>query len=269
MPPIRNIDLLRGVYPLLGYLEWPYLHDSRTDIRTSCLKGRTARRNLTSPPSVLMSLFKWILCAIALVAASPAAYSRAIPNGWSLHRRADPNTLVPLKFKLAQSNIHNLDAYLLDIADPSSPNYGKHWTPSQVAQTFRPSQATIDAVHAWLLTEHGLEPHRIVLTESGGTLRVDATAAEAERILGAEYNVYQHAASGRERVGCHEGYALPEHVSKHVDFVSPTVHFGASRVSGVGSSLKKRGKGPVSIVGHEGGAQGTPIAVSVDSGDGR
>ena len=214
-----------------------------------------------------MSLFKWILCAIAVAAASLPAHSRAIPNGWSLHRRADPNTLVPLKFKLAQSNIHNLDAYLLDISDPSSPNYGKHWTPSQVAQTFRPSQATIDAVHTWLLTEHSIEPHRIMLTESGGTLRVDVTAVEAERILGAEYNVYQHAASGRERVGCHEGYALPEHVSKHVDFVSPTVHFGASRMSGVGSPLEKRVKSAVSFAGHEGGIPKTPINVSVDSGE--
>ena len=73
-----------------------------------------------------------------------------VPHGWGLRRRADADTVLPLKISLRQSNLANLDAYLLDIADPDSPRYGQHWTPARVADTFRPSTAAVDAVREWL-----------------------------------------------------------------------------------------------------------------------
>ena len=39
------------------------------------------------------------------------------------------------------------------------------------------------------------------------------------------------AESGGERVACHGGYHLPEHVAPHVKVVTPTVHFGNVRMS--------------------------------------
>ncbi|KAI1796844.1 subtilisin-like protein [Ganoderma leucocontextum] len=172
---------------------------------------------------------------VALIAASSlpsgAVYQRSVPQGWSLHRRADPDALLPLKFSLIQSNIHNLDAYLLDVADPHSSNYGKHWSPAKVADNFRPSPAAVDAVHTWLAVGNGISLDDIQLSRNGDALHVNVTVAEAERILGAEYNVYRHGETGVERVGCHQGYTLPDHVSKHVDIVWPTVHFGNSAIS--------------------------------------
>ncbi|KAJ8481461.1 hypothetical protein ONZ51_g5989 [Trametes cubensis] len=164
-----------------------------------------------------------------------------VPTGWTLHKRADPDATLPLSIALVQSNLHNLDDYLLDVADPESPNYGKLWTPEMVAETFRPSKESVDVVHSWLSTD-GVHPNRIQLSDNGAFVRVNVSVTEAERLLGTEYYVYEHS-DGTIRYGCQHGYHLPEHVSRHVDFVTPTLHFGtftASYIQPGRSALSKR-----------------------------
>ncbi|RDX57216.1 subtilisin-like protein [Lentinus brumalis] len=196
-----------------------------------------------------MAFSRLLFCLASFIACAVAA-PRAVPEGWSLHRRADPDAVLPLKFTLAQSNLHNLDAYLLDVADPRSPNYGKHWTPAKVAETFRPSKETVDTVHSWLVEEAGIDTHKIRLSQKGDVVHLDLTVAEAESLLGAEYFVYRHGEDGKEHVGCHQGYTLPERVSKHIDFVWPTTHLGST-------SLLRRDAG-VSTVPGFGRVSGAP-----------
>lgn len=167
-------------------------------------------------------------------------HRRSLPSGWSLHRRADPDATLPLSIALVQSNIHKLEDYLLDIADPESPNYGKHWTPAQVRDKFRPSQESVDLVHAWLATD-GVHPDRVQLSHDGTYLRVNVTISEVERLLSTQYYVYQHD-DGSEGVACEHGYHLPEHVSRHVDLVRPTIQIRAATAPGV-SFQKRSGKG--------------------------
>ncbi|KAJ7440062.1 subtilisin-like protein [Mycena galericulata] len=196
-----------------------------------------------------------LLVALVAIVASVAAVPQSVPAGWSLHRRADPDALIPLKFSLAQSNLEKLETFLLDIADPQSPNYGQHWSPAQVKETFRPSTETVETVHAWLTNDAGIHADKIKLSSSGEILQLNVTVAEAERLLQAEYYVYSDDKDGSVRVGCHDGYTLPEHVSKHVDFVWPTVHFGGPR------SLSSRSESisPSSYFGRESGASTIPI----------
>ena len=179
------------------------------------------------------------------------------PRGWSLQRRADPDRTIPLSFALAESNVHNLEAYLLDIADPASPNYGKHWTPARVAETFRPSSDAVDTVREWLTGEGGVDPARIRLSKDGGYLDLHVTVAEAESMLGTEYYEYEHK-DGTRHIACKDSYHLPEHVAKHVDTVWPTVHFDVvplSRRSDVetvpGRSLAQGARSPMGLLKTE------------------
>ncbi|KAI0833489.1 subtilisin-like protein [Trametes gibbosa] len=146
-----------------------------------------------------------------------------LPPRWSLHRRADPDTTLPLSIALKQSNIDQLDDYLLDVADPHSPNYGQWWTPSRVVQTFRPSTQSRNAVRMWLEGD-GIDAARVRMSRDQSYMLVNVSVAEAERLLATKYYVYQHE-DGSEDVGCHHGYHLPEHVREHVDLVTPTLHF--------------------------------------------
>ncbi|KAM5532597.1 hypothetical protein V8D89_013723 [Ganoderma adspersum] len=165
------------------------------------------------------------LTAIALADLS------SVPAGWTLHRRAAPDTNVLVRISLVQSNLHNLDDYLLDVADPQSPNYGRHWTPQQVLDTFRPRQDSVDVVTSWLSSELGLDSHSLGLSPGRDVINLNTTAAEAERIFDTEYNVYRSHDDGSEHIGCHEEHSFPPHVSEHVDFVWPTLMRGTRRLA--------------------------------------
>ena len=165
---------------------------------------------------------------------------RSLPIGWTPVKRADPGLVLPLSIGLVQSNLDNLEGYLMDIADPDSPNYSNHWTPAAVADTFRPSEASVDAVRAWLIAEGNIEAGRVALSRSGGWMNANVTVEEAERLLGTEYFVYEHAEGGMPHVACAGAYHLPAHVAPHVDIVTPTLHFDVKAVRHGASDLQSR-----------------------------
>lgn len=121
------------------------------------------------------------------------------PPGWSLARRYDAASTIPLRFALKQRNIQNIGDYLYDVSHPKSPNYGKHWTAGDVARTFAPGDETINTVRSWLVAS-GIGEERIVLGRTKGWIQVNVTVEEAEQLMNTEYNVYTHA-SGKEHVG--------------------------------------------------------------------
>ncbi|KAF8888934.1 peptidase S8/S53 domain-containing protein [Gymnopilus junonius] len=154
----------------------------------------------------------------------------ALPSGWNVGRRFDADEVLPLRFGLRQSNLNKLEDWLLEVSHPESSKYGNHWTAGQVADAFAPSQASIDTVHSWLASQ-GVDKSRLRISPTRGWIMVNATVREAERLLKTEYNVYEHA-EGDQHIGC-ESYHLPEHVSPHVELVTPSLHFD--------TILKKRG----------------------------
>ncbi|KAJ7463327.1 subtilisin-like protein [Mycena latifolia] len=161
-----------------------------------------------------------------------------IPDGWSHHSRYPADAALPLRIGLVQPNLDAIDTLLNEVSQPDSPSYGKHWTAQQVAEKFAPSAETVDAVVDWLV-DSGIEKERMRVTGSRIWIELNSTVAEAEKLLNAEYNVYEHS-SGKKHVGeslflflsrippCTE-YHVPEHVQRHVDLITPTVHFTASR----------------------------------------
>ncbi|KAJ6564007.1 subtilisin-like protein [Mycena capillaripes] len=198
-----------------------------------------------------------LLIALAFIVARATAALRPVPAGWSLHRRADPDALIPLKLSLTGSNIDKLESILMDIADPRSPNYGKHWSPAQVKETFRPSQETVETLSAWLLAYGaGVHADAIELSASGDILQANMTVSAAETLLQAEFYIYSDDMDASVlRVGCHGGYTLPPHIAKHVDFVWPTIHFGGPK----SLSLRDGAVYPSSSFGSERGAPTIPI----------
>lgn len=127
-----------------------------------------------------------------------------IPAGWTRTQKLDSSASVPLRFALAQSNIENIEALLYDVSHPDSPNYGNHWSASQIAAKFAPSTESIDTVRSWLI-ESGVEPHRMKLSPTKGWLEVASTVEEAENLLLAEYHVYDHE-TGTKHIGQSRGH---------------------------------------------------------------
>ncbi len=139
-----------------------------------------------------------------------------------------------MRIALTQSNLDRADEFLMDVSHPASPNYGKHWSAKQIAETFAPSQDTVNSVLSWL-AEHGISGGRVKQSQSLNWLHADVTVSEAEDLLNTQYFEYKHRTTGQAHVACEE-YSLPEDIEQHIDFVTPTVHFDAK----VGNPKKRR-----------------------------
>lgn len=112
--------------------------------------------------------------------------------------------------------------------------YGKHLSKAETDALVAPHPKSIHAVDSWL-DSHDIPPEVISRTGDWVTLRV--TVAQAERMLGAKYNVYHHPASS-ERVVRTMSYSLPRDLHSHVDVVAPTTYFGTLRSMRVTSFLQ-------------------------------
>lgn len=216
-----------------------------------------------------------LLALLLTVASAPSANSRTVvhesrshvPRGWNAVRRADPGLVLPFRIGLAQPNIENIEAFLLDVSHPSSPNYGKHWTPGRVAETFRPSRESVDTVNAWLVDAGGLDPARVSLSAGGAWLQANLTVEEAERLLETEYHVYQFEDDeARTHVACHEKYHIPEDVARHVEIVTPTLHFDVKPKSKPIQLEKRDAPSGESVNAHAVGQPGFGVSFPKTSG---
>lgn len=70
---------------------------------------------------------------------------------WTKLGRVRPEAVLPVRIALAQNNLDNGHDYLMDVSDPHSPNYGKHWTADEVIEAFRPNDADVEVVRDWLV----------------------------------------------------------------------------------------------------------------------
>ncbi|KAF2217659.1 hypothetical protein CERZMDRAFT_108334 [Cercospora zeae-maydis SCOH1-5] len=147
-------------------------------------------------------------------------------HDWSRIERRYAAFTIPLRIALAQANLDQAEDWLLQTSHPASSKYGQHWSPQDVAAAFAPRDGTAQAVIDWL-SSAGIAPERIQQSRSWGWLHVDATIDEAERLLQTEYHVYEHQSTGQLHVAC-EQYSIPADLRRHVDFITPTVHFDTS-----------------------------------------
>ena len=87
------------------------------------------------------------------------------------------------------------------------------------------SEQDIRTVRNWL-SEFGIARNRVKLSQGMNWLYVNTTILEAEKLMRTEYFMFEHTMTRTRQVACHS-YHLPAHISKLVDFITPTVHFDA------------------------------------------
>lgn len=185
----------------------------------------------------LSAAIMWILRLLSLfvllghgVLGSPTARHilherRSLNDQWKRQQKLPSDTFMPMRIGLAQQNLHRVGEILNQVSHPDSPEYGKHWTAEQLADTFGSSQETVNAVKEWL-GENDIPASR-VSHHRNNWLEVNVTAQEAEQLLHAEYFVHENVHDGREKAACDE-YYIPKALQGHIDFITPTVHFDSN-----------------------------------------
>ena len=92
--------------------------------------------------------------AVAVPSSAPSLHEERdlsriyIHNGES--KRVDSNAILPIRIALAQSNLDKGYDYLMQVSDPHSKDFGKHWTLEEIHDHFAPSEETKEAVKVWL-----------------------------------------------------------------------------------------------------------------------
>ena len=133
--------------------------------------------------------------------------------------RVDPDSIIPVRIGLKQSNLESGYERLMEVSHPSSKTYGKHLSAAQVHDLFAPTEETVTAVKEWLIFA-GVDANSITGYENKGWLAIDMPAWQAEDLLSTEY--YEHDSKDGVRIGSDE-YSLPASVSPHVDYIKPGV----------------------------------------------
>ncbi|KAI9700937.1 MAG: hypothetical protein M1820_006582 [Bogoriella megaspora] len=174
--------------------------------------------------SSLLSLF--LLVTACLSASIPYNYVlhekreyHPIHSRWAKRSRLPSDARMPVRVGLRQNNLEKGHDYLMDVSDPASPNYAKHWTSQEVANAFAPSKDTINAVFDWI-TSSGISPTRVAVSANKGWISFEATVQEAESLFQTQYHQYEHVTSKHKTYACEE-YHVPRSVQAHVDYVTP------------------------------------------------
>ncbi|PVH73292.1 subtilisin-like protein [Cadophora sp. DSE1049] len=140
---------------------------------------------------------------------------------WAKRDRVPPHKLLPMRIGLAQSDLDVGYEHLMEVSNPASPNFGKHWTSEEVIDAFRPSDETERAVREWL-TDSGIPAARISHSENKGWFAFYTTAKEAEDLLFTEYHEYEDTKTGGILPACDQ-YHIPAHIRQHIDYITPGI----------------------------------------------
>ncbi|EED85603.1 predicted protein, partial [Postia placenta Mad-698-R] len=126
-----------------------------------------------------------------------------------------------LRVALVQNNIAGLIDALYDVSSPSSPNYGKWLSKTEVEAHVAPKQHSVAAVNSWL-SAHGL--NATALSPAGDWLRIEVPVAKANDMLAANFSVFSFTATGSTTVRA-LSYSVPSDLAEHIDLIHPTTAY--------------------------------------------
>ena len=105
--------------------------------------------------------------------------------------------------------------------------YGQHLSKEDVAALIAPHPDSVELVEAWLLA-HGLDTSSTQRSHSGDFITVRVSVAQAEKMLGTQYQMFRHGKSD-DYVIRTMNYSLPSVLHEHVAVVAPTTYFGTMK----------------------------------------
>ncbi|KAJ4496106.1 subtilisin-like protein [Lentinula edodes] len=147
----------------------------------------------------------------------------AVPKGYSPVDIADFNSMIQMRISLTMGNRTGLEDALSKASDPESESYGKWLTREDVQYYAAPSRDALHSVRTWLSSNNiTIAPDST--TVSGDWIKFNVSVGTANSMLNAQYNVYEHTASGKQSVRTLE-YSVPDELQEHIRAIHPTTSF--------------------------------------------
>lgn len=166
-----------------------------------------------------MKLFLFLLYAInSSVAANLLRQESSLdPGQWNQGLEADANHLLRVSIALTQQNTDLGVKTLLRISDPTSPDYGRHLSPKEVARMFAPRPNAIPEVMDWLEAS-GVNQSQVTLSYGGDRLFLDLSVQEAALLLDTTFYHQIHQETGQEQINCPH-YHIPNSLAESIDHI--------------------------------------------------
>ncbi|KAH9013551.1 subtilisin-like protein [Lactarius pseudohatsudake] len=182
--------------------------------------------------SVLATLSAALLCGLATPLASRWDGMKvkhawdAVPKNWQSLGHPPNQTTINLHLALKSHREDAMVEALYEVSDPQHSRYGAHLSKEQVAEVVAPHPDTLEIVSSWL-GHYNIPSSSISMTLGGNWLRVvGVSVSQANRILGASYQLYQHVETN-DTVLRTISYSLPEVLHGHIQTIVPTTYFGS------------------------------------------
>jgi len=173
----------------------------------------------------------------------------AVPPNWETLGHPPAGTTIDLHLALKSHHENALIDALYEVSNPRSPKYvlsntrprtiyspvpllrcryGAHLSKEQVAQLVAPHPDTLELINSWL--EHHDVPSSSISTTHGGSwlTLTGVPVSQANKLLGASYQLYRHAGTNDTTILRTIGYALPAVLHTHVQTVVPTTYFAST-----------------------------------------
>ncbi len=157
--------------------------------------SRKTQRGLAITASMALLLSAGATGAFAQQNLSTRHVRDAVANGQApfvQHLQSDQTLHIVLGLPLR--NQDRLNAFLENLYNPASPNYGQYLTGAQFTEMFGPTQADYDAVLRFAqengFVVSGVAPNRLIV-------EADASVASIEKAFHVSMNVYQHPTENR------------------------------------------------------------------------
>jgi len=113
----------------------------------------------------------------------------AVPPQWSVIGRAHPKQMLHVKFALQQQNLDVLESKFWSVSDPSSPDYGKFMSISEINQMVYPAQSDVVRVLQWILSA-GVQEKNVIL--AGDVISAKFSVKSAEKLFQTEMYGFAH-----------------------------------------------------------------------------
>ncbi|KAH7014444.1 tripeptidyl-peptidase 1 [Microdochium trichocladiopsis] len=154
----------------------------------------------------------------------------AIPEAWTRVRAADDDEVLSLRIAVKQHRALD-EADILARSNPASPLYGQYLGARDLRQLLDDATTHDARKLSWAVVERWVADNAIaVVRRSSSSIHVEMTARQARSALVASFSLYTNSRDEDGAVHARtEQYSLPSHVSRHVDYVYPTVHFFGAR----------------------------------------
>eukprot|EP01084_Bolivina_argentea_P274769 468429_1 len=164
----------------------------------------------------------------------PSVYSTVIDHvtaspeaNWIELSRTDPNKSIKLSLILKRENIDVLKRTLFAVSTPSSDDYGKFLTLSEIRNLIAPKPITVESIKQWV-RKSTLTNNTITSTDNSDILSITLTISEIEKLLNTQYFDYKssidsHLIVSRVKIGTL--YHVPSDIATFLDLIIPTHRF--------------------------------------------